>query len=349
MKKINLTGFAKAVKNKTVSGVKKASNKIIDNKISNATTHAVAHVINTTKDSTNYVKDKAKSVKNVVSGINNSTFIEEIQSNTKYSKLSIFILLLFTWFVLDCAYDYVEFVKSLSFTNIFGILSAIVSLVLITALVYFLVNDILGIITLNQQQEFREEVNNLIKSGKVEELKELLLNYKLTKPNHKKKLMELFEQPAKGGEIVAHYEEVVLKSIDKKVNKTINKYSLLSSGANLISNKTWLDFIITQLIFSKMLIDIAKEYNIKLGICTFSKIMTMGLIGSSVSTLATKILGSAINSVPVLNKFTEIAVPAVIMRHLGLKLKYAIRPIRPQSAKLLEETLKETSDEKIKE
>ncbi len=116
------------------------------------------------------------------------------------------------------------------------------------------------------------------------------------------------------------------KSYDEQADKVIKEYALLSSGATVLSSKAWLDIVITQIFFSKLVIDLAKIYNVKLGICSFIKLSYIGLIGSSYSTITTNILNSFI-PVEIVKKTGEISISMVIIAQLGLKIKYAIRPI----------------------
>ena len=94
-----------------------------------------------------------------------------------------------------------------------------------------------------------------------------------------------------------------------------------------------------------MLIDIAKEYKIKLGICSFINIMMLGLIGSSISSVLSKVIGATFKQIPYLNVIVEIGTPIAIMKALGCKVKYAIRPLEPFNKKMLNSTIKEIGKE----
>lgn len=280
-----------------------------------------------------YVKNKVSLKNNNVYGfIKSLDFIDEGNTNLKYSKVVIFALLVFSWFILNLLYNYVSYIQNLSFTNVLGVPIAIVSFLVIGLLVYFLVNDIIGVITLNEQQAFRDKVSKLISNGDIKGLKNALLNHKLTGSKQKKKLADAFKDTEDENLIIENFENIILKQTDKEIDSAINKYAGLSSAANLISSKMWLDFLITQIIFSRMLIDIARIYHIKLGICSFMKLMLAGLMGVSVSALTTNIIGKVVKKIPVIGVVSDIVIPVLVMKQLGLKIKYTIRPIEARNS-----------------
>lgn len=314
---MGLRTFAKKAKEKISVKAKKAKNKIYNKAASSKV----------------YIKNKFSLKNNNVYGfIKSLDFIDEGNSNLKYSKIIIFSLLVFTWFILNLLYNYVSYIQDLSFTNILGLPIAIVSFLVIALLIYFLVNDIIGVVTLNQQQSFRDKTSKLISDNDVNGLKNALLNHKLTGSKQKKKLSDAFSETEDEKYIIEHYENIVLKQTDKEIDKVINKYAGLSSAANLISSKLWLDFLITQIVFSRMLVDIAKIYHIKLGIFSFIKLMMAGLMGVSVSAITTNLIGKVVKKIPVIGVVSDIIIPALVMKQLGLKIKYAIRPIEARNS-----------------
>ncbi|MDR1694946.1 MAG: YcjF family protein [Lactobacillaceae bacterium] len=285
------------------------------------------------KASKAYVKGKVSLKNNNVYGfIKSLDFIDEGNTNLKYSKAVIFALLVFSWFILNLLYNYISYIQNLSFANLLGIPIAIVSFLVIALLIYFLINDIIGVITLNEQQSFRNKVNKLITDKNINGLKNALLNHKLTTSKLKKKLSDLFAGTEDEKAIIENYENLILKQTDKEIDAVINKYAGLSSAANLISSKMWLDFLITQIIFSRMLIDIAKIYRIKLGLCSFFKLMLAGLMGVSVSALTTNLIGKLVKKIPIIGVASDIVIPALVMKQLGLKIKYTIRPIEARNS-----------------
>ena len=153
-------------------------------------------------------------------------------------------------------------------------------------------------------------------------LKTLLISYQPISTKQKEAIVKCTTCSS----VIAKYEKEVTKSYDEQADKVIKEYALLSSGATVLSSKAWLDIVITQIFFSKLVIDLAKIYNVKLGICSFIKLSYIGLIGSSYSTITTNILNSFI-PVEIVKKTGEISISMVIIAQLGLKIKYAIRPI----------------------
>ena len=255
------------------------------------------------------------------------------------NKIIWFCFTIFLWFGLSCAYSYVEYLKSISFSNILGLLLAVVSLILVGMLFYVLFNDFLGVITVRKHIKSKEYIRQLLHNDEFEKLKNYLLSGVVIETSNKSLLIKKFADAQNSKELLSIYEEVELKASDKQVNAIINKYSLIASTAAIKDG--FFNFLIMTIVFSKMLIDISKEYKIKLGICSFMHVMMMGLIGNSISSVLSNVLGATFKQIPYLNVIVEIGTPIAMMKALGCKVKYAIRPLEPFNKKMLNTTIRD--------
>lgn len=316
----------------------KISTKIKDtsNYITQKTEKSGQQALNSLKKSQQFVKNNFQQINATISDFCQPLSRTNLSNNNKIIWLC---FTLFLWFVLHCTYSYIEYLKNISVFNIIGILLAIVSLILIGILFYILCNDFLGIITVSKQIKSKEHIRKLIQTNNIAELKNYLLSNKVIENSRKQLLSENFAHINNLTDLLSTYEEIELKEADKKVNSIINKYALIASTAAVKDG--FFNFVIMCIVFSKMLIDIAKTYKIKLGICSFINVMLMGLIGSSISSVLSKVIGATFKQIPYINAIVEIGTPIAIMRVLGCKVKYAIRPLEPFNQKMLKSTIKE--------
>ena len=329
-----------SLKNADISS--KISIKIKDTSkyISEKTEKSSQQAINSIKKSQQFVKDNFQSINASINDFCQPISYTNISSNNKIIWLC---FLIFLWFVLSCAYSYIEYLQRISFSNIIGLMLAVVSFILVLILFYILFNDFLGIRTINEQIKSKEHIRKLLQDNNFEGLKNYLLSGGVIETPNKRLLSEKLNNAKDLTDLLSIYEEVELKTADKRVNAIINKYSLIASTAAIKDG--FFNFVIMSIVFSKMLIDIAKEYKIKLGICSFINIMMLGLIGSSISSVLSKVIGATFKQIPYLNVIVEIGTPIAIMKALGCKVKYAIRPLEPFNKKMLNSTIKEIGKE----
>lgn len=292
----------------------------------------------------NFILNKAQNIKNSI-----DDFSVPQSSNYTMSNTGVIWLIygFFVWLFLYSLCSYTEYLKSLSFFNLFGWLFALVSLILIGFMIFFLLNDFIGITTVSRHIRNKEYIRELIQNNQFTELKNFLLSGQIIENNNRDILENAFLSVGNVNELMVIYEEIELKKTDKTINDIINKYSLLASTAAIKDG--YFNFLIMFVIFSKMVIDISKEYKIKLGFCSFFNVMFLGLMGSSLSALTTKVIGTALHQIPGISVFMEVGTPIVIMKVLGCKAKYALRPLDPYSKNLLKNTFKEIDNNQNKE
>ena len=80
--------------------------------------------------------------------------------------------------------------------------------------------------------------------------------------------------------------------------------------------------------YSKIIIEIAHVYRIKIGICSFLKLMMFGLLGSSISSLIQKIATESTKNLPFVNILTEAAVSGSLVYVLGSQVQSIICPVK---------------------
>lgn len=256
-------------------------------------------------------------------------------SNIKYNKAVWLVLMLFAWFLLDMILNYWQYLQSVfAGSIIIGVPILLLSLSVFAFLLYFLFNDVRGIVSLHQRQEIQREIYDLIQAKNVPALKKRLLSTVGADRACREKLEECWNHSAGINNIIDIYQQTVLAERDCKADMIILKYAALSGGANVVSSKAVLDFIITQMLYSKMVVEIAKTYGIRLGICSFLKLMSLGIVGAFFSGLITGIIEKFIHQM--FAKITGEAVSsALIMAQLGFRIKFALRPVVPEKTQYL--------------
>ena len=253
---------------------------------------------------------------------------DELLERKVSNKLVIFSLLVFSWILFHAFYSFTRYLSEISYWNIFGIMSAIVGSIVMGWLGWITFCDICGIITIHKQNEFRRNTNKLIKEKNIQGLKEYLLTYPTLTIKNKEKLKNEWEKVTKLEDILEIYTENTLKKTDKEIKKIIKQYATYSAGLNAVSKKAWFDFVITMYFYSKIIIEIAHVYRIKIGICSFLKLMMFGLLGSSISSLIQKIATESTKNLPFVNILTEAAVNGSLVYVLGSQVQSIIRPVK---------------------
>lgn len=256
--------------------------------------------------------------------------INDISEKVKYGyreiikrKISIFDYLfpiLSVWFLLYFFQNFVinNFENTGFISYIFAFVSGIISLMLL----YEVVNDTIGIVKINSLEKFRNNLQLMVNSNDIEALKKFIKSYcKDDKGFHKK-----IEKTNDCDYLIKLFEKDILNKKDKEADNIIKKYAFLTSGATVLSSKAWIDFIIMQMFFAKLIVELAKLYNINIGIFTFIKLVYIGLIGSSFSSLTSNIFASLVPN-EIAKKTGEFTITTYIVAHLGIKVKYAIRPV----------------------
>lgn len=253
---------------------------------------------------------------------------DELLERKVSNKLVIFSLLVFSWTLFHAFYSFTRYLSEISYWNIFGIMSAIVGSIVMGWLGWITFCDICGIITIHKQNEFRRNTNKLIKEKNIQGLKEYLLTYPTLTIKNKEKLKNEWEKVTKLEDILEIYTENTLKKTDKEIKKIIKQYATYSAGLNAVSKQAWFDFVITMYFYSKIIIEIAHVYRIKIGMCSFLKLMMFGLLGSSISSLIQKIATESTKNLPFVNILTEAAVNGSLVYVLGSQVQSIIRPVK---------------------
>lgn len=246
------------------------------------------------------------------------------------NKGVIFVLSILIWIIADWFYSFTQYFEKLSFFNPFGLLCAFFGLIVMGFLGYFVYNDIAGIITIHKQYDFRQKVTHAILTNNMIVLKETLLTYPLITHQLKERIKNEWGTSLELNKILTVYNKLVLNKIDIKIDKVIKKYAVLSAGANALSTKAWFDFIITVYFYSKVIVEMARIYHIKIGICSFFRLISLGIMGSSVTAVLQNVIIESTKSVVVVGKITEATINATIVYKLGHRVKSAIRPVNPK-------------------
>ena len=307
--------------------------KIVYNEGKNCLIKTSQNIEDATKEITNevcnnisqfYEKTKTECSKLIDEFCATDDFLENKISN----KTIVFFLLIFLWILFHFFYSFTQYLFEISYWNVFGLLSAILGSIVMGWLGWITFCDISGIITIHKQNDFRQNTNKLIKEKNIDKLKEYLLTYPKLTSTMRKKLNKKWNNTRELDEILKIYSEIVLKKTDNEINKIIKQYSTYSTGLNIVSQKAWFDFLITLYFYSKIIIEIARIYHIRIGICSFIKLMMFGLLGTSISSLIQQIATESTKHLPVINILTEAAVNGSLVYILGTRVQSVLRPIK---------------------
>lgn len=203
-------------------------------------------------------------------------------------------------------------------------------------LLYYFLRDMMRIASWQKREHIREEIIVC----KPEEIKAFLLKQNLP-VKQKEILHQKFQEANNSLEIIDIYEELVLCEIDKKAEEIVKKYSKAVGIGSVVSPRFSWDYILSVLAFSKMLLEIAEAYRVKLSLKTFISVFIFGLAIISASTLITQAIKqiteknqSAIALLGgvgawLVSKLIELAIPYYTIGAVGYAIQYTLRPIKP--------------------
>ena len=274
---------------------------------------------------------------------------KEIKINTRITgSVVIFWLIIISLLAVQLR-DYVNFLKNISFYNPLDDIVALTSLFLILLVVYLLIRDIGGIISIKKIEDTKATIDDYVKANKCRELKEYLLSLKIS-ATKQKELKSEFKNKHSAIDVIVVYERIALKEKDEKVHKVIRKYRNKIIIGNGVSGSSLLDFAVNLYCFYKILYKTASIYEVKLGLISLFRVFCTGcLICYAVSKMtnllgetAKKFLeGAALEWITALLKAVIQAITSGFsMQIYGYWLKYALRPSKAYNLSMKEQTIK---------
>ena len=315
---------------------------------------------NTIHNIINFSKHPVASITRCWSGITYKLMIYIFKKIDKIAekikiKANFTLSLIVFWFILgailaDEIRNYILFLKEISFYNVLDMLIAITTLCLILLVVYFLVRDIGGVISLRQTENIKATVEEYVKEEKNNELKKYLLSLKISEYK-KKELKTEFKKLNTALEVVVAFEQIVLKEYDEKVDKVICDYRNKIIIGNGISGSSLLDFAINLYYFYKILRETARIYQIRIGFISLLRILAAGCLVCYAVSKTTNILedvmaGAFLEKMLIPLKYLVQAVTSGFsMQIYGYWLKYyALRPIKSYDVEMKEQTTRELNN-----
>lgn len=287
---------------------------------------------------------------------------KEIKINTRITG-SVVIF----WLVIVCLLaiqlrNYVNFLKNISFYNPLDDIVALTSLFLILLVVYLLIRDIGGIISIKKIEDTKATIDDYVKANKCRELKEYLLSLKIS-ATKQKELKSEFKGKNTALDVIVIYERIVLKEKDEKVHKVIRKYRNKIIIGNGVSGSSLLDFAVNLYCFYKILYKTASIYEVKLGLISLFRVFCTGCLVCYAVSKITNLLGEAVKKFlegavvlqvgfdfvsGLLKAFVQGITSGLSIEIYGYWLKYALRPSKAYNLSMKEQTrqiLKKSSDE----
>lgn len=324
----NVSGVIQKMSKKSIIAAKEGKKYLVQgtNDFSRITKESSKKTVKLVKKSILSVADKTVNTYKKTTEV--IAISDEILEKKISNKIAIFFLLVFLWIILHVFYSFTQYIMEISYWNIFGLASVLVGSVVMLCLGWFVICDICGIVTIYKYGDFRRTTNRLIQEEKIEELKKYLLTYPEITKQQIDKLNICWYNHHNIDNILKDYTEVVLIDKDDEIDKVINQYTILSASLNTVSQKVWLDSIITMYFYFKIVIAIAKIYNIKIGVCSFVKLITFGFIGTGLSSITQKVIADSTKKVPVFGIITEGLSNGVAIRTLGKNIQNSIRPVK---------------------
>ena len=319
------------------------SNKVcaLSNKILEKTSNIMVKVPETVK----YIKK----IFNIFEKIDEKA--KEIKINTKFGMVALIFWLCIICCTAHIIKDFINFIKEMSFYNVLDIIIAISTICLLVIVIYFLIRDIGGIISLKRTEDTKAKISNLIKTSNTKELKKYLLSLDLAKADEKELKAE-FKDKKDPLEVAICYEKIVLKKYDEKVHKIICEYRNKVIIGNGISGSSMLDFAVNLYCFYQILRNVAKIYHVKLGLISIFRVLGAGCLICYAVSKTTNLLGKASNQilegVAIAQGLSLLSLPfkaliqaitsGLSMQIYGYWLKYALRPIKPYNQSMKEKT-----------
>lgn len=279
----------------------------------------------------------------------------EIRVNTKFTGFVIIFWLLLVCLLANEVRDYVIFLKNMSFYNVLDILVALTSLCLILLVVYFLVRDIGGIVSLRQGEDIKATVDRYVRENRCQELKKYLLSLEMSESKQKELKYE-FKDRYTAVDVVMAYEKIVMEEYDEQVHQIIREYRNKVIIGNGISGSSLLDFAVNLYCYYQILSKTAQIYRKKFGVTSLFRVLGTGCLVCYAVSKTTNLLanatkgildGSAITAIPGIELIAT-PIKAIIqaitsgfsMQICGYWLKYTLRPIKSYNQSMKDQTIK---------
>jgi len=269
-----------------------------------------------------------------------------IKINNSFGYVIPIIWLILIGYLTSELQTYYGYIKH-GFSSFLDVITIFISLPITVIIAVLLFRDIRGIICLKKIDKTQIVCENLVQTDETEELKKYLLLLDGAK-KHQRKLKNEFKNIENAKEVAATYERIVLKTQDGKINKVINKYSLEAVLGNAISDLSILDFLASLYCFYRMLLQIVKIYQIKLGISSILRILATGCVICYMSSKKTNFLSKFVKKIipdgiykGIVDGLIQAFAAGGFIFLYGHWLKKSLRPINYYDEGLLEETLKD--------
>ncbi len=265
---------------------------------------------------------------------------EKYKNNSVYKMMGMLVWMTILLWLCNKIYHIVYLAFPLTWTKLIETPSIIGYMLFGCVVVFYFLRDLLRIISWDKQDNFRELVLFYAQTNKAEKLKKILLSQNISQKT-KRELKEYFEFCTEAQEILNVYDKVVLTQMDEEAEKIIDKYASLTSIGNILSPKLSLDYLITIMAFSKMMLEIANVYRVKLSISTFFMLLAFGLSIAGLTTFIINYIKTHKNNSPkgvkenishwLIGVFCETAAICCVMSFLGYSMQYTLRPIEPHN------------------
>lgn len=267
---------------------------------------------------------------------------KEIKINTSFRGMVLVFWLCIICCTAHIMKDFINFIKEMSFYNVLDIIIAVSTIGLLVMVIYFLIRDIGGIISLKKTEDTKTKVANLIKTNNAKELKRYLLTLNLSKDDEKELKTE-FKNKQNALEVIISYERIVLKKYDEKVHNVIKEYRNKVIIGNGISGSSMLDFVVNLYCFYQILRNVAKIYKIRLGLTSMLRILVAGCLVCYAVAKGTNWAVKLLDDVAIAYPF-KLIVQAITsgfsMQIYGYWLQYALRPVEAHNMSMKNESIK---------
>lgn len=257
-------------------------------------------------------------------------FGQDAPDATVSNKGTVLALLIFAWIICAGCYKFTVFLTTVSYANPFGALSALFGGIVMLWLLWIVVCDVWGVIAINQQHSFRLGVSELVEKGDADHLKRFLTTCPVMTSDDRSALDKAFEKESETGKVLKAFNKTVLAKYDAQIDKVIKDYAAKSAVANSISSKAWLDFAITFFCYVKTVIEIAKIYHIKIGVCTLLRLLGLGFGGLSAATILQNLVVESTKKTKIGSVLPEAVINATAVYKFGHWVKDALRPVNPK-------------------
>lgn len=257
-------------------------------------------------------------------------FGQDAQDVSVSNKGTVFALLVFAWAVCAGFYKFTVYLTTVSYANPFGALSVLFGGAVMLWLFWIVVCDMWGVVTLNRQHSFRLAAAELIEKDDGARLKRFLLTCPVLTNEDKTALETAFQKETETLKILKAFNKNALAKYDAQIDKVIRDYAAKSAVANGISSKAWLDFAVTFFCYMKTVVEIAKIYHIKIGLCTLLRLMGLGFSGLSATTILQNLVVESTKKTKIGSVLPEAVINATAVYKFGHWVKDALRPVNPK-------------------